>query len=166
MTTPDEPTVRELAQMTDEERHAAAAPYLDGVFAALRDKRASEGVPRSGVASLAASRTGQPDMAPRYPAAGMFRGSLLLSAPAGQTQPFDLRWRGSHRRCRPGRSGRIRGLSLVPGTIQVTLQALASGNPDEHRCENWSSLVTLPPAQACARGADSDRGHHRRPCGG
>ena len=70
-------------------------------------------------------------------------GIAVAVSTSGQTQPFDLGGDSIGGAARVVQA--VSAVSLVPGTIQVTLQALASGNPDD--TGNWSSLVTLP-AQA------------------
>jgi hypothetical protein len=72
-----------------------------------------------------------------------FSGAVSIS---GQTAPFDLAGQGSG----PGGPARVvQALSAVSGvgtSIQVTLQILTSGPPDD--TGNWTSLVALPSQSA------------------
>jgi hypothetical protein len=72
-----------------------------------------------------------------------FSGAVSIS---GQTAPFDLAGQGSG----PGGGARVvqavSAVSSVGTSIQVTLQILTSGSPDD--TGNWTSLVALPSQSA------------------
>ena len=63
---------------------------------------------------------------------------------SGQTQPYDLGGDSIGGQVRAVQA--VSAVSAVSGSVQVSLQALASGNPDS--TGTWSNVVALPSQSA------------------